>query len=98
MTTHETRSETNCGQQGLTCGACVASTARELAGSCKGLRGKMVAQLFVQLYPAPDCSRMHARFLAEYRAALHTDVRRPVGDHWEEVPTRPIARAMVAGI
>jgi hypothetical protein len=34
----------------------------------------MVAQLFVQLYPAPECSRMHAHFAAEYRAASNLDL------------------------
>ena len=34
------------------------------AGVCRGLPGKMAQQLFVQLYPQPDCSKMHARFLA----------------------------------
>jgi len=29
----------------------------------------MLAQLFVQMYPNPECSPMHARFAAAYREA-----------------------------
>jgi hypothetical protein len=63
------RSQSTCSEEGLSCHECTSATARELAKTCQGLRGKMVAQLFVQLYPASECSRMHAHFAAEYRDA-----------------------------
>ena len=40
-----------CIEVGLTCEACTSHTAGEVARLCKGLRGKMVGQMFVQLYP-----------------------------------------------
>jgi hypothetical protein len=58
-----------CVEVGLDCETCVTSTAQELASACKGLRGKMVGQMFVQLYPDPACSRMHAHFGEAYRVA-----------------------------
>jgi hypothetical protein len=58
-----------CVEVGLDCETCVSGTARELASACKGLRGKMVGQMFVQLYPDPACSRMHAHFAEAYRVA-----------------------------
>jgi len=58
-----------CLQVGLTCDACVSETASQLARACKGLRGKMVGQLFVQIHPDPACARMHARFAQAYRDA-----------------------------
>jgi len=58
-----------CVEVGLDCETCVSGTARELASACKGLRGKMVGQMFVQLYPDPACSRMHAHFGEAYRVA-----------------------------
>lgn len=54
---------------GLTCEVCVAGSARELAQCCKGLRGKMIGQLFVQIYPTPACARMHSHFADVYREA-----------------------------
>jgi hypothetical protein len=63
------KSQSICSEEGLSCHECTSATARELAKTCQGLRGKMVAQLFVQIYPAPECSRMHAHFAAEYRVA-----------------------------
>lgn len=58
-----------CMEVGLTCQSCVAETGRQLAHSCKGLRGKMIGQLFVQIHPHPACSRMHAQFAEAYREA-----------------------------
>ena len=58
-----------CLEVGLTCETCTAQTAREVAAVCKGLRGKAVGQLFVQIHPHPACARMHAQFAAQYREA-----------------------------
>jgi hypothetical protein len=58
-----------CSEVGLTCESCTADTARHLAAVCKGLRGKMVAQLFVQIYPNSACAPMHRRFAAHYQEA-----------------------------
>ena len=58
-----------CSEVGLTCESCTAETARHLAAVCKGLNGKMVAQLFVQIYPNSACAPMHRRFAAHYREA-----------------------------
>lgn len=58
-----------CFEVGLSCEACTAESARQLAQCCKGLRGKMIGQLFVQVYPNPACARMHAHFAECYRAA-----------------------------
>jgi hypothetical protein len=58
-----------CSDMGLTCEACTSATARDLARCCKGLRGKMIGQLFVQLYPNPACAQMHAQFAEYYREA-----------------------------
>lgn len=77
----DTRNQASCREVGLSCEECTAQTAAELARTCKGLRGKMVAQLFVQLYPEPACSRMHAHFAAAYRSAS-----REHGNDWEDVP------------
>jgi hypothetical protein len=56
-----------CSEVGLTCESCTSTTARQLAAICKGLRGKAVGQLFVQIYPDPACAPMHAHFAAQYR-------------------------------
>ena len=58
-----------CSEVGLTCEACTSATAVQLARACKGLRGKAIGQLFVQIHPHPACSRMHAHFAESYRAA-----------------------------
>ena len=58
-----------CREVGLTCESCTTGTARHLAAVCKGLRGKMIGQLFVQIHPNPACARMHAHFAASYRDA-----------------------------
>jgi hypothetical protein len=64
-----------CIEVGLTCEACTSNTAREVAQVCKGLRGKMLGQLFVQLYPHPACSSMHSFFAQAYRDASPKEVR-----------------------
>ena len=58
-----------CHDVGLDCETCTESTARNLAKVCKGLRGKMVGQLFVQIYTDPACSKMHAHFERAYMDA-----------------------------
>jgi hypothetical protein len=58
-----------CVKVGLDCETCTGETARQLAQSCHGARGKMIGQLFVQIYPHSACSRMHAHFSACYREA-----------------------------
>jgi hypothetical protein len=58
-----------CFESGLTCEVCTDSTATQLAQVCKGLRGKAIGQLFVQIHPHSACARMHARFAASYREA-----------------------------
>ena len=58
-----------CSEVGLTCESCTTETARNLAAVCKGLPGKMVAQLFVQIYPNSACAPMHRSFAAHYREA-----------------------------
>ena len=76
-----------CVEVGLTCEDCTSNTAREVARVCKGLRGKMVGQMFVQLYPHPACSAMHANFAQAYRDASPKEVQRE---------TSPIRIAAVA--
>jgi hypothetical protein len=58
-----------CFEVGLTCESCTTAAARQLAQCCKGLRGKMIGQLFVQLYPNPACAGMHGHFADAYREA-----------------------------
>lgn len=58
-----------CAEVGLECGSCTRHTASQLAQVSKGLPPKLLTQLFVQLYPHPECSPMHARFAAAYREA-----------------------------
>lgn len=58
-----------CHDVGLDCETCTESTARNLAKICKGLRGKLIGQMFVQIYTDPACSKMHAHFAAAYAAA-----------------------------
>jgi hypothetical protein len=69
MSEYESRNPQTCFDLGLSCEECTSSSAGQLAQICKGLRGKMVAQLFVQIYPEPACARMHAHFAAAYRKA-----------------------------
>jgi hypothetical protein len=81
-----------CAEVGLTCQVCTAESARQLAQVCKGLRGKMIGQLFVQLYPNSACAPMHAYFTESYRASssgFMADV--------DQIPIRkPAAMAAVA--
>jgi hypothetical protein len=58
-----------CTEIGLDCHTCIEGTAKNLAKVCKGLRGKMIGQLFVQIYTDPACSRMHAHFAKAYEGA-----------------------------
>ena len=58
-----------CQEVGLDCETCTEGTARNLAKVCRGLRGKMIGQLFVQIHPDPACARMHAHFAEAYLAA-----------------------------
>jgi hypothetical protein len=81
------RTQASCRESGLDCESCTAQTATELARTCKGLRGKMVAQLFVQLYPEPACSKMHAHFASVYRSASRVD------EEWESVSAPVIQEA-----
>jgi len=68
-----------CADVGLECGGCTRHTASQLAQVSKGLPAGLLTQLFVQLYPNPECSPMHARFAAAYREAS------------EELPKRGVA-------
>jgi hypothetical protein len=65
-----------CIEVGLTCEECTSHTAREVARVCKGLRGKMLGQMFVQLYPHPACSPAHASFAQAYRDASPREPQR----------------------
>ena len=58
-----------CIEVGLTCESCTAETAKHVAAVCGGLAGKMIGQLFVQIYPSPACAPMHRHFAAHYREA-----------------------------
>ena len=58
-----------CHEVGLDCETCTEGTARNLAKVCKGLRGKMIGQLFVQIHSDPACAKMHAHFEQAYLAA-----------------------------
>lgn len=55
-----------CRDVGLDCETCTGNTARNLAKVCKGLRGKMIGQMFVQIYTDPACAKMHAYFADAY--------------------------------
>lgn len=86
MSEYESRTQVSCGTTGLSCESCTSQTAVELARTCKGLRGRMVTQLFVQLYPDPGCARMHANFVAGYKRASQN----AAGDDWEDIPSRAL--------
>lgn len=58
-----------CSEVGLDCETCTEGTARNLAKVCKGLKGKMIGQLFVQIHSDPACAKMHAHFAEAYMAA-----------------------------
>ena len=77
MPEQENNYPSRCLEVGLGCEECTTSSAREVAQVCKGLRGKAVAQLFVQIYNDPACARMHAHFSAAYREASVETLRRP---------------------
>jgi len=64
-----------CREVGLTCESCTETSARELASACPGLRGKMVGQLFVQIYTHSSCARMHGHFTRAYAAAAFVPLR-----------------------
>ncbi len=92
-----------CSEVGLTCESCTAETARNLAAVCKGLPGKMIAQLFVQIYPNSACAPMHRSFAAHYReatAALAEAITVPLEDllpqRREVASARPRVLAAVA--
>ena len=55
-----------CDDVGLDCKTCTEGTARNLAKLCKGLRGKMIGQMFVQIHTDPACSGMHEHFAQAY--------------------------------
>jgi hypothetical protein len=81
-----------CYEVGLSCKSCTAESARQLARVCKGLKGKMIGQLFVQIYPNSACAPMHAHFAEAYRAGAAMFADGP-----EELPMRkPAALAAVA--
>lgn len=77
-----------CFETGLNCHSCAAGTARTLAQVCKGLRGKMIGQLFVQIHPHSACAPMHAHFARSYRAFS--------GDEPEACLSEPQTAAMAA--
>ena len=58
-----------CSEGGLACEDCTSTTAQQVAKVCKGLRGKMIGQLFVQIYTDSACARMHSHFAEAYRIA-----------------------------
>jgi hypothetical protein len=86
MSEYESRTQVSCSETGLSCESCTSQTATELARTCRGLRGKMVTQLFVQLYPDPGCAKMHANFAAVYKRAAGVEIR---GD-WEDAPNQAL--------
>jgi hypothetical protein len=67
-----------CLEVGLTCQSCTAETARHLAAVCKGLRGKMIGQLFVQIHPHAACAPMHKHFAEHYHAASSAEIPGPM--------------------
>lgn len=79
-----------CSEVGLTCESCTAETARQVAAVCKGLRGKAVGQMFVQLYPNAACAPAHKLFAAHYESASEPPKRR------EFMSVRPRVMAAVA--
>ena len=92
-----------CSDAGLVCESCIAGTARELASVCKGLRGKTIGQLFVQIHPNSACAPMHKRFAMRYReasqalaAAVPAPVAEPMPMRREVMFARPRTIAAVA--
>jgi hypothetical protein len=76
-----------CSETGLTCESCTKTTAQQLAAVCKGLAGRAIGQLFVQIYTNSACAPMHAHFAACYKEA---SLARP-----EPAPVRVPARREV---
>jgi hypothetical protein len=58
-----------CFDVGLTCESCTAGTAGQLAAVCKGLLGRVIRQLFLQIHPHSACARMHLHFTTSYLAS-----------------------------
>ncbi len=85
-----------CSEVGLACETCTAATARSLASVCKGLRGKAITQLFVQIYPQSACSPMHAHFVAAYQEASAEPAEEMIPMRREVTFARPRALAAVA--
>lgn len=80
-----------CHDVGLDCESCTGETAKNLAKVVKGLRGKMIGQMFVQIYTDPACSKMHAHFASSYLAAERPmEMKIPIGVE------RPMAMGAVA--
>jgi hypothetical protein len=77
-----------CSEVGLTCTSCTSTTARELAAVCKGLVGKMVGQLFVQIYPSSACAPMHSHFAACYKEESSVQEAPPVQGTPDPLPAR----------
>ena len=77
-----------CFEVGLSCETCTGGTARQLAAVCKGLRGRAVGQLFVQLYPNPACSPMHSHFAACYREGASDEEMAPAAVSTEAAEQR----------
>ena len=77
-----------CLAEGLTCEHCTENTATHLASICRGLRGAMVASMFVQIHPHPSCARMHAHFAESY---IQASTAKPAA-----VPRKPVAAAAFA--
>jgi hypothetical protein len=88
MSEYENTSPEKCSEVGLSCTQCTESNARELAQACRGLRPKMVAQLFVQIYPAPACARMCGHFVRAYVQAADAPPRKGAAS---ERPERTMA-------
>lgn len=65
-----------CREVGLGCRECVQQVAEQTARLCTGLRGKAIGQMFVNLYPNPACSSMHAEFEATYLHRQRLDTQR----------------------
>jgi len=76
MTAYDETYPSVCIEVGLTCEACTSFTAREVARVCKGLRGKALGQMFVQLYPDPACAQAHSNFAQVYRDSSPKEVQR----------------------
>jgi len=91
-----------CSESALTCEDCTAETARHLAAVCKGLRGKAIGQLFVQIYTNPACAPMHKRFTEHYLAvsavvaAIPATLEEAIPARREVMSARPRAIAAVA--